>query len=101
MSTWGCVGQPWPPGRALQGRVSVLYFANKYRLFYLPGWVVALHAGEGVHAGGCCQGGIHPSWVVGVPSGWAGGARQEGSGRAAGRNVLAGTLFTSAEQLQP
>lgn len=86
-SVWGHGGRPGPPGRALRARVSVLYFANKYHLFYLPGQAVALRApacqgrvcmlGAAVH-GPCHRGDVRPSQVVGVPHGWVGGAGRRG-----------------------
>ena len=77
--------------------------------FTVPGVAVALCAP--VCRGGLCARGCRawplPPWGCppfpggGCPRRVGGGCRQEGSGRAAGRNVLAGTLFTSAEQLRP
>lgn len=98
MSMQGRAGWPWPPGRALRARVSVLYFANKYRLFYCawPGCGSpcscvlgrACVSGAATH-GPCRRGDVHPSQVVGVPGGWV-GAQAGGVGQGGGQECAGG-----------
>lgn len=78
--------------------MSFILLINTIYFICVPGWwlPVPFIPGEGVRAGAV---GVSPP--PGCPPRLWGMCRLEGSGRTGGRNVLAGSLFTPAEQLQP